>query len=203
VSVAERPLCATSGRSQKISLQLDDGKIFAISQPVSEPGIFAEARTNKGSQRSIASISLRATAVGLFDLDRHSTHARGLDRHVRKGHRRRKLSLHDSQLFDLATPLQAFRQTVECPNIIRVLCTPLNSSAQAQIVATDLLSLAVMALLGQQSCKRMPRWMHPCPRLDVLQIVVSIDCFPQMSIGKFMIAFVVFQLAIEHLLAHR
>src|ERR1700676_1076746 len=66
-----------------------------------------------------------------------------------------KLSLHDSQLFDLVTLLQTFRQTVERPNIIRVLCTPLNSTAQSQIVATDLLSLAVMALLSQQSCKRM------------------------------------------------
>ena len=66
-----------------------------------------------------------------------------------------KLSLHDSQLFDIVTLLQTFRQTVERPNIIRVLCTPLNSTAQSQIVATDLLSLAVMALLSQQSCKRM------------------------------------------------
>ena len=66
-----------------------------------------------------------------------------------------KLSLHDSQLFDLVTLLQTFRQTVERPNIIRVLCTPLNSTAQSQIVATDLLSLAVMALLSQQSCKCM------------------------------------------------
>jgi len=66
-----------------------------------------------------------------------------------------KLSLHDSQLFDLVTLLQTFRQTVERPNIIRVLCTPLNSTAQSQIVATDLLSPAVMALLSQQSCKRM------------------------------------------------
>jgi hypothetical protein len=39
-----------------------------------------------------------------------------------------KLSLHDSQLFDLVTLLQTFRQTVERPNIIRVLCTPLNST---------------------------------------------------------------------------
>jgi hypothetical protein len=51
-----------------------------------------------------------------------------------------KLSLPDSQLFDLVTLLQTFRQTVERPNIIRVLCTPLNSTAQSQIVATDLLS---------------------------------------------------------------
>ena len=51
--------------------------------------------------------------------------------------------------------LQTFRQTVERPNIIRVLCTPLNSTAQSQIVATDLLSPAVMALLSQQNCKRM------------------------------------------------
>ena len=65
-----------------------------------------------------------------------------------------KLSLH-SQLFDLVTLLQTFRQTVERPNIIRVLCTPLNSTAQSQIVATDLLSPGVMALLSQQSCKRM------------------------------------------------
>jgi hypothetical protein len=69
--------------------------------------------------------------------------------------RAHKLSLHDSQLFDLVTLLQTFRQTVERPNIIRVLCTPLNSTAQSQIVAIDLLSLAVMALLSQQSCKRM------------------------------------------------
>ena len=66
-----------------------------------------------------------------------------------------KLSLYDSQLFDLVTLLQTFRQTVERPNIIRVLCTPLNSTAQSQIVATDLLSPGVMALLSQQSCKRM------------------------------------------------
>src|ERR1700730_2226408 len=39
-----------------------------------------------------------------------------------------KLSLHDFQLFDLVTLLQTFRQTVERPNIIRVLCTPLNST---------------------------------------------------------------------------
>src|ERR1700730_3796031 len=53
----------------------------------------------------------------------------------------RTISLPDSQLFDLVTLLQTFRQTVERPNIIRVLCTPLNSTAQSQIVATDLLSL--------------------------------------------------------------
>jgi hypothetical protein len=51
-----------------------------------------------------------------------------------------KLSLPAPQLFDLVTLLQTFRQTVERPNIIRVLCTPLNSTAQSQIVATDLLS---------------------------------------------------------------
>jgi hypothetical protein len=86
--------------------------------------------------------------------------------------------LHDRQLFDLATLLQAFCQALERPNIIRVLRTPLNSAAQAQIVATDLLSLVVMAPLSQQRRKRMPRWMHPRPRLDVLQFVVSIDGFP-------------------------
>ena len=63
--------------------------------------------------------------------------------------------MHDSHLFDLVTLLQTFRQTVERPNIIRVLCTPLSSTAQSQILATDLLGLAVMALLSQQSCKRM------------------------------------------------
>jgi hypothetical protein len=92
---------------------------------------------------------------------------------------------------------------MERPDILRVLYTLLNSSAQAQVVATDVLSLPVMALLGQQSCKRMPRWMHPGPRLDVRQIVVSIDGFSQVSVGKFMIAFVVFQLAVQHLFAHR
>jgi hypothetical protein len=52
--------------------------------------------------------------------------------------------VHDGQFFDLAALLQTFRQTAERPNIIRMLCTPLNSAAQAQIVATDLLSLIVV-----------------------------------------------------------
>ena len=89
------------------------------------------------------------------------------------------------------------------PDVIRVLCAPLNSTAQAEIIATDLLRLTVMALFGQQGRKRMPRRMHPGPRLDVFQIVVSIDGFPQMGVATFMIALVVFKFAIEHLLAYR
>ena len=149
-----------------------------LSRTNQQAAYFAEVRATKGAQRSIASIFLRATAVRPFGLDRHPTHTRKLDRNVRKGHRRRKLSSHDSQFFDGAALLQTFRQTMERPNIVGMLCTALNSAAQSQIVATDLLSLAVMALLGQQGRKRMPRWMHPGPRLDVLQIVVSINGFP-------------------------
>src|SRR5258708_7502278 len=117
---------ARSGRSQKN--QLDVGWFFAIS----EPDIFCRG-LDEGPQASIASIPLRATAARLFGLNRRSTHARRHDRHVRKGHRRRKLSLHDLQFSELAALLQTFRQTMERPYIIRVLCTSLNSSAQAQI----------------------------------------------------------------------
>src|ERR1700722_4182164 len=131
---------------------------------------------------------LCATAARRFGLDLCSTHARRHDRYVRKGHRSCKLGLHDRQFFDLAALLQTFRQTPQRPDIIRMLRAPLNSPAQAQVVTTDLLSLAVMALLRQQRRKRMPRWMHLGPRFDVLQIVVSIDRFPQMPVGDLVIA---------------
>jgi hypothetical protein len=98
---------------------------------------------------------------------------------------------------------ETFYQAVQRPDIVRMLGTPLNPAAQAQIVATDLLGLDVMALLSQQGRQRMPRRMHPGPRLDVLQIVVAIDRLPQMGIAKLMIASVVFEFAIQHLLADR
>src|ERR1700722_2357053 len=100
-----------------------------------------EETANSKEQRSIAPISWRATAVRLFGLHRRSTHAQRHDRHARRCHRGRKPAVHDGQFFDLAALLQTFRQTAERPNIIGMLCTPLNSAAQAQIVATDLLSL--------------------------------------------------------------
>jgi hypothetical protein len=77
------------------------------------------------------SVLLWTTAARHFDSGGRSAHARRHDRHVYKGHRRRKLSLRDYQFFDRATLLQAFHQAVERPNIIRMLCAPLNSATQA------------------------------------------------------------------------
>ena len=103
----------------------------------------------------------------------------------------------------LAALLQALGKALQRPDIVRMLRTTLDSAAQAEIVAVDLLGLAVVALFGKQGRQRMPRRMHPGPRLDVFQVVVPIDGFPQMGIAAFMIAFVIFEFAVQHLLAHR
>src|ERR1700731_522520 len=97
------------------------GGLVLLSRTNQQAAYFAEARANKGAQRSIPTIFLRPTAVRLFGLDGHSTHAPRFDPNGRKGHRRRKLSLHASQFFDGAALLQTFRQAVERPNIVGML----------------------------------------------------------------------------------
>jgi hypothetical protein len=114
------------------------------------PRKYRSARHGKPINWSIATIRLWATAAKFLGLGRRSAHARRFDCHVGKGHRSGKLCLRDRQFFDRATLPQAFYQAVERPDIIRVLRTPLNSAAQAQIVATDLLGRFVTPLLGQQ-----------------------------------------------------
>jgi hypothetical protein len=67
-----------------------------------------------------------------------------------------KLSLHDSQLFDLVTLPADIPPNRGAPKHYTGAMHAVEfDPSQSQIVATDLLSPAVMALLSQQSCKRM------------------------------------------------
>ena len=77
----------------------------------------------------------------------------------------------------------------------------LNFSSQTEIVAIDLLGLLAMPLLKKEGGQRVTGRVHPSPRLDVLEIVIATDTFSQVLVCAIMIALVVFQFAIEHLLA--
>ena len=46
---------------------------------------------------------------------------------------------HARQLVALAAPRQAFHQPVQRPHVVRVLCAPLDRTAQPKVVAIDLL----------------------------------------------------------------
>lgn len=81
-----------------------------------------------------------------------------------------------------ATPLQAFDQAVQRPDIVRMLGA-LHRAAQAQIVAIDLLGLRRMALVEQQCGQRMARRMHPGPRLGVGEVVVELDRAAQVIVS--------------------
>jgi hypothetical protein len=61
------------------------------------------------------------------------------------------------QFLDRATLPQAFYQAVQRPDIVRVLCAALNSAAQAQIVATDILSLIVTRYAVRRLRRKVPR----------------------------------------------
>jgi len=70
--------------------------------------------------------------------------------------RAHKPSLHDSQLFDLVTLPADIPPNRGAPKHYTGAMHAVEfDPSQSQIVATDLLSPAVMALLSQQSCKRM------------------------------------------------
>src|ERR1700722_17461893 len=49
----------------------------------------------------------------------------------------------------------------------------------------------------------MPGRVHPSPWLDVFEIVISLYGFPQMSKGRLVVAPVIFELTVHHLLSNR
>src|SRR5665213_3643725 len=84
-----------------------------------------------------------------------------------------------------------------------MLSAALNFSSQPQIVAIDFLGLLTMPLLKKESRQRVTRRVHPGPRLDVLQVIIETNTFPQILIRSVIIALVIIQFAVEHLLADR
>src|SRR5579862_2408017 len=77
----------------------------------------------------------------------------------------------------------------------------LNFSGQTEIVAIDLLGLLAISLLKKEGSQCMARRVHPSPGLDVLEIVIATDTFSQVLVRAIIIALVVFQFTIKHLLA--
>src|SRR5579862_1332311 len=82
-----------------------------------------------------------------------------------------------------------------------MLGTTLDFSSQTEIVAIDLFGLLAMPLLKKERGQCVTGWMHPSPRLDVVEVVIATNTFSQVLVCSIVIALVVFQFAIEHLLA--
>ena len=74
---------------------------------------------------------------------------------------------------------------------------------QTEVFAIRFFGLVVVTLLRQKSCQSVSRWMHPCPRFMIFEIIVETDALPQVNIGFAMVAAMIFQLAIEHFLPDR
>jgi hypothetical protein len=84
------------------------------------------------------------------------------------------------------------------PNIVRMLRASLNVAAQAQIIATDSLGLVVVTLFRQESRKCMPGRVHPSPRFNVLEVIVSSNALSQVGVTQFVIAPMIFKFTIQH-----
>src|ERR1700678_168522 len=121
----------------------------------------------------------------------HSAHAGRGDRDVGLRESGSQFRRKDGQFELIFAPLQAFDQTMERPDIVRMLRATLYPAAKAKIVAIDLLGLRIMALLHQQCREGVTRRMHPCPGLGVTQIVVPANGLPQMLVGFLVIALVI------------
>ena len=79
-----------------------------------------------------------------------------------------------------------------------MLAAALDSATEAEVVAIDRLRFVVAPLLGEQRRQRVPRRMHPGPRLGVAKIVVAPDAFAQMVERRLDIAPVILEFAVQH-----
>jgi len=86
---------------------------------------------------------------------------------------------------------------MQCPNVVRVPRAPLDRIAQPQVVAVDLLGLGDMPLIEEKGGQRMPRGMHPGPRLGVGQVVIKLDGATKVPIRLFVTALVIGKLSVE------
>src|SRR5579871_4379039 len=145
------------------------GVLPLVPRNVAAQPLFAEPEYRCTPCLEISALS--AARLGRMDLG--PTHAGRGDRYVDPFQRRGELGLEGRKLPRLATPLQAFDQTVQGPDVVGMLGAALDPAAQAEIVAIDGFGLVMMALLHQQRGQGMARWMHPGPRFGVVQIVVA------------------------------
>ena len=105
--------------------------------------------------------------------------------------------MHLGQFLCLAAPRQALHQAVQCPNVVGVLCAPLDGIAQPEVVAIDLLGFGGMPLIEEKGGQGMPWGMHPGPRLGVGQVVVKFDGATKVAIRLFVTALMVGELSVE------
>src|ERR1700738_226449 len=93
--------------------------------------------------------------------------ARGAHRHLRPGQRQIETRLDQRRFNRVAPARQAFMETVQAPNILWMLARSAELAVVAEIRAVDRLRLGDAALLQQKGAERMPRRLHPTPRLVV------------------------------------
>jgi hypothetical protein len=127
-----------------------------------------------------------------------STHAGRRDWHIRGALCSGEPLLQFRKLLRVVPFQQAFNQAMQSPDVVRVLRAALNVGIQAEIIAVNTLGLFDVASLQKKGRKRMARGMHPCPRLDVFEVVVPTHTLPQMPKGQFEVSLVVLQFALEH-----
>src|SRR5947209_4078936 len=129
--------------------------------------------------------------------------AGGADGYLGAGEGEVEAGLDQRRFQGVPAPRQAFVQPVQAPDIVGMLAGPAEPAIQAQVRAVDRLGLLEPSLLQQQSAQRMPRRLHPAPRLVVGQRVVELDRAPQMGEADIDIAATIFELAAQHLLGDR
>src|SRR5262245_979519 len=92
---------------------------------------------------------------------------------------------------------------MQCPDIVRMVRASLDFFRQTEVFAIRFFGFVVVTLLRQKSSQSVSRWMHPCPRFMIFEIIVETDALPQMNIAFAMVAAMIFQLPIKHFLPDR
>src|SRR5689334_17859096 len=93
--------------------------------------------------------------------------AGGADRHLGARLGEIEPGLDQRRLDRVAAPAQAFVEPVQAPDVLGMLAGAAQLAVVAQVGAVDRFGLLDMALLQQERAQRMPRRLHPAPRLVV------------------------------------
>src|SRR5262249_22193700 len=120
--------------------------------------------------------------------DLHAAEAGGLYRHLRPRQRQVEALLDQGRLDPLTAPCQAFMQSVQAPEVVRMLTGPAELAIEAEIGPVNRFGLGDPSLLEQQRTEGVPRRLHPAPGLIVWQRVVEFDRPAQMAEGDLVIA---------------
>src|SRR5215213_6552486 len=110
-----------------------------------------------------------------------SAEAGGADRHLGARLGEIEPCLDQWRLDRVPAPAQTLVEPVQAPDVLGMLAGAAQLAVVAQVGSVDRFGLLEMALLQQQCAQRMPRRLHPAPRLVVGQRVVELHGAAQMG----------------------